>query len=66
VIHLALLLAALDGGASMAPPPKDPPPKSAEKKLSPEDQEVIRMMELLENMHEAQDLELLQDLSLEQ
>jgi hypothetical protein len=38
----------------------------APRKLSPEDEELVRMMELLENMSEAQDLELLQDLSLEQ
>jgi hypothetical protein len=65
VIHLALLLGALDGGALVMPPPKDPAPKE-KKQLSAEDLEVIRMMELLENMHEAQDLDLLQDLSLEQ
>ena len=65
-MHMALLLAALDGGAMVVPPPKEAPPQKSEKKLSPEDQEVVRMMELLENMHEAEDLELLQDLSLEQ
>ena len=65
MIHLALLLGALDGGALLVPPPKDPPPKER-KQLSPEDLEVIRMMELLENMHEAQDLDLLKDLSGEQ
>lgn len=64
MIPLALLLAALDGGALVLPPPKDPP-KAAGKQLSPEDLEVVKMMELLENMSEAQDLELLQDLSLE-
>jgi hypothetical protein len=65
VSFLPLLLAALDGGALVLPPPKDPPKPAASKPLSAEDQEIVRMMELLENMSEAQDLELLQDLSLE-
>jgi hypothetical protein len=65
VIPLALLLAALDGGALVAPP-VEPPPKAAARKLSPEDEEVVRYLELLENLNEAQDLELLQDLSIEQ
>jgi hypothetical protein len=62
---LALLLAALDGGAVVIPL-IEPAPPVAPRKLSPEDEEVARLMELLEHMSEAQDLELLQDLSLEQ
>ena len=64
-MHLALLLAALDGGALVVPRP-EPAPRVAPRKLSTEDEEVVRYLELLENMAEAQDLELLQDLSLEQ
>lgn len=63
---LALLLAALDGGA-LAPTPPSPPPAKAQAAagLSAEDQEVVRYLELLENLSEAKDLELLEDLSLE-
>ena len=52
---LALLwLAANDGGAAPIKPP-----------LSPEDQEVLQNLELLESLDEAKDLELLEELSLE-
>lgn len=63
---LALLLAALDGGALAPTPPSPPPAKAhAAAALSAEDQEVVRYLELLENLSEAKDLELLEDLSLE-
>lgn len=52
-----VLLAALDGGLS--PPP--PPPKE----LSAEDQEVVKNLELLEDLDAAGDLDLLQELSVE-
>ena len=65
MIPLALLLFALDGGALTVPPAKPPTPAAASK-LSAEDLEVVKNLELLEHLSETSDFELLQDLSLEQ
>lgn len=59
---LLLLLDAVDGGALPQAPQRTDPPS----RLSPEDQELVRHLELLENLAEASDLELLEDLALEQ
>ena len=72
MIPLALVLLALDGGAQ-GPPQERPPAAKAQAqgqapkpKLSDEDLEIVKNLELLEHMSEASDLELLQDLSVEQ
>ena len=70
MIPLALVLLALDGGAQGPPPEKAPvartPAQAPRARLSDEDLEIVKNLELLEHMSEASDLELLQDLSVEQ
>lgn len=55
-------LLALDGGVSLKPDASAPAEKKA---LSAEDLEVVKNLELLENMDSSSDLELLQELSLD-
>jgi hypothetical protein len=56
-------LAAVDGGVKVAPTPPVPPSSSA--RLSDEDAEVLKNLELLEHLEEAKDLEMLQELTVE-
>ncbi len=60
LLFLALLLHA-DGGVPSVPAPSVP----AKTQLKPDDPEVVKNLELLELMEETQDLELLQELSVE-
>ena len=57
-----LWLLALDAGVTATPPT---PPPVAPKTLSAEDLEVVKNLELLENLDSSTELELLQELSLE-
>jgi hypothetical protein len=63
MLWVLVALAAVDGGMRVAPTP--PPAPSSHARLSEEDAEVLKNLELLEHLEEAKDLEMLQDLSVE-
>lgn len=63
LIFFALVLA-LDGGTA-APPPQKHDAGRAHQQVSDEDKELLENLELLQDMDQASDLELLQELSVE-